>query len=73
MKGFKRTNYCGEIKENMIGQEVTLMGWVSRKRVFSHFSFILLRDRTGIVQAVVNQDTNSEDVVKKIKSLNLNM
>lgn len=69
MKGFKRTNYCGEIKENMIGKEVTIMGWVSRKRVFSHFSFILLRDRTGIVQAVVNQDTNSEDVIKKDKEL----
>ncbi|WP_250277701.1 aspartate--tRNA ligase [[Clostridium] colinum] len=69
MKGFKRTNYCGEIKENMIGKEVTLMGWVSRKRVFSHFSFILLRDRTGIVQAVVNQDTNSEEVIKKDKEL----
>lgn len=69
MKGFKRTNYCGEIKENMIGKEVTLMGWVSRKRVFSHFSFILLRDRTGIVQAVVNQGTNTEDVIKKDKEL----
>ncbi len=69
MKGFKRTNYCGEIKENMIGKEVTLMGWVSRKRVFSHFSFILLRDRTGIVQAVVNQDTNTEDIIKKDKEL----
>lgn len=69
MKGFKRTNYCGEIRENMIGKEVTLMGWVSRKRVFSHFSFILLRDRTGIVQAVVNQDTNTEDVIKKDKEL----
>lgn len=45
------------------------MGWVSRKRVFSHFSFILLRDRTGIVQAVVNQDTNTEDVIKKDKEL----
>lgn len=69
MKGFKRTKYCGEIKENMIGKEVTLMGWVSRKRVFSHFSFILLRDRTGIVQAVVNQDINTEDVIKKDKEL----
>ena len=69
MKGFKRTNYCGDIKENMIGKEVTLMGWVSRKRVFSHFSFILLRDRTGIVQAVVNQDINTEDVIKKDKEL----
>ncbi len=69
MKGFKRTNYCGEIKESLIGKEVTLMGWVSRKRVFSHFSFILLRDRTGIVQAVVNQDTNTQDVIKKDKEL----
>ena len=69
MKGLKRTNYCGEINENMIGKDVTLMGWVSRKRVFSHFSFILLRDRTGIVQVVVNQDTNTEDVLKKDKEI----
>lgn len=69
MKTFKRTNYCGEIKEDMIGKEVVLAGWVSRKRVFSHFSFILLRDRTGIVQVVVNQDENSEDVLKKDKEI----
>ena len=69
MKGFKRTNYCGEIKENMIGKELTLMGWFSRKRVFSQFSFILLRDKTVIVQAIVNQDTNTEDVIKKDKEL----
>lgn len=65
----KRTNYCLDIQENMIGQEVILMGWVSRKRIFSHFSFILLRDRTGIVQVVVNQDTNSEKVLKLDKEL----
>ena len=69
MKGLKRTNYCGEINENIIGKDVTFMGWVSRKRVFSHFSFILLRDRTGIVQVVVNQDTNTEDVLKKDKEI----
>lgn len=66
---FKRTNYCGEINENMIGKEVVLAGWVSRKRVFSHFSFILLRDRTGIVQVVVNQDENSQDVLEKDKKI----
>lgn len=69
MKPLKRTNYCGEIKENMIGKEVVLMGWVSRKRVFSHFSFILLRDITGIVQVVVNQDENSEDIIKKDREI----
>lgn len=69
MDGLKRTNYCGEIDESMIGKEVTLMGWVSRKRVFSHFSFILLRDRTGIVQVVVNQDKNSEEIIEKDKNI----
>lgn len=67
MKDFKRTNYCGEIDESLVGKEVTIMGWVSRKRIFSHFSFILLRDRTGVVQAVVNQSKSSEDILKKEK------
>lgn len=69
MQGLSRTNYCGEINESMIGQEVTLMGWVSRRRVFSHFSFILLRDRTGIVQVVVNQDENSQEIIEKDKKI----
>jgi aspartyl-tRNA synthetase len=53
----------------MIGKEVTLMGWVSRRRVFSHFSFILLRDRTGIVQVVVDGDNSPEDIVAKDKEI----
>ncbi len=69
MNNLKRTNYCIEINENMVGKEVTLMGWVSRKRILSHFSFILLRDRTGIVQVVVNQDTNSLDIIQKDKEI----
>lgn len=69
MQGLKRSNYCGDINESMIGKEVTLMGWVSRRRVLSHFSFILLRDRTGIVQVVVNQDTNTQDIIEKDKKI----
>ncbi len=69
MTGLKRSCYCGEVGEGMIGKEITLMGWVSRKRVFSHFSFILLRDRTGIVQVVVDADNSPEDVVKKDKEI----
>lgn len=69
IKGLERTNYCGEIDERMINEEITLMGWVSRKRIFSHFSFILLRDRTGIVQIVVNQDTDSQEIIQKDKEL----
>ncbi len=69
MTGLKRSCYCGQVSEAMIGKEVTLMGWVSRRRVFSHFSFILLRDRTGIVQVVVDGDNSPEDIVKKDKEI----
>lgn len=69
MTGLKRSCYCGEVSEAMIGKEITLMGWVSRKRVFSHFSFILLRDRSGIVQVVVDGDNCPEDIVKKDKEI----
>ena len=69
MQGFKRSAYCGEIDESMIGSNVTVMGWVNRRRVFSCFSFILLRDRTGIVQAVVDSSVNSEEILKKDKEI----
>lgn len=69
MKGLKRTNYCGEINESMADKEVTVMGWVNRKREFSHFSFILLRDRTGIVQVVVDSSKNSDEIIAKDKEI----
>ena len=69
MSGLKRTCYCTDVNESMVGQKVTLMGWVSRKREFSHFSFILLRDRTGIVQVVVDRDNSSDDVIAKDKEI----
>jgi aspartyl-tRNA synthetase len=69
MTGLKRTCLCGEVSEAMIGKEITLMGWVSRRRVFSHFSFILLRDRSGIVQVVVDGDNSSEEIVNKDKEI----
>ncbi len=69
MQGMRRSCYCCDVNESMVGQEVTLMGWVSRKREFSHFSFILLRDRTGIVQAVVDRDSCSKEVADKDKEI----
>ncbi len=68
MKGLKRSIYCGEVTEKLAGSEVTVMGWVQRKREMGPFTFILLRDRTGIVQVVV--DENSSDGIKnKTKEL----
>jgi aspartyl-tRNA synthetase len=69
MNGMKRSCYCTDVNTDMIGKKVTLMGWVSRVREFGHFSFIILRDRTGIVQVVADDSKHSEEMLAKVKSL----
>ena len=51
-----RTEYCGRINEQYIGQEVTLKGWVHKRRDLGGLIFIDLRDREGILQVVVEPD-----------------
>ena len=61
-----RTNYCGELNTDHIGQTVTVAGWVDTRRVHSeHLAFVDVRDHTGVVQVVVDQkvDVRSEYVV----------
>ena len=56
----KRTEYCGLITEAYIGQEITIKGWVNRRRDLGGLIFIHLRDREGIMQIVFNQEKNAE-------------
>ncbi|WP_173386295.1 aspartate--tRNA ligase [Ruminococcus flavefaciens] len=58
MKGLKRTHYCGEVTE--IGQEVVVGGFVDRIRNKGGVIFIVLRDRTGVVQLLFNDETDKE-------------
>ncbi|ENS9422293.1 aspartate--tRNA ligase [Neisseria gonorrhoeae] len=51
-----RTNYCGLISEQYLGQTVTVKGWVHRRRDHGGVIFIDLRDREGIVQVVIDPD-----------------
>ncbi|MGB4988525.1 MAG: aspartate--tRNA ligase, partial [Pyrinomonadaceae bacterium] len=50
---------CGELRQSDEGAPVVLMGWVAKKRDFGVFTFIDLRDRDGVTQVVVSEDTAS--------------
>jgi aspartyl-tRNA synthetase len=56
MQGLKRSCRCAEVTEEMIGQSVTLMGWVAKCRNKGGIVFVDLRDRSGIIQIVTESE-----------------
>ena len=65
----KRTMYAGRVRSEHIGQEITLKGWVGRRRDLGGLIFIDLRDREGIMQLVINPKKVSSDVMATAESL----
>src|SRR5579864_5179505 len=51
-----RSHYCGQVNEKLLGQEVTVAGWVHRRRDHGRVIFVDLRDREGLLQIVFDPD-----------------
>lgn len=68
MSRFKRSGYCASYDINNLNKEVTLYGWVQKKRELGGLIFIDLRDRTGVIQLTVD-DTCNEKVFKSALSV----
>lgn len=66
----KRTTYCGLVDKKYLDQEVTLKGWVQKRRDLGNLIFIDLRDREGIVQLVFSQefDQTSLEVAETLRT-----
>ena len=57
----KRSMYAGRVRTEHVDQEITLKGWVARRRDLGGLIFIDLRDREGIMQLVINPETVSHE------------
>ena len=69
MKGLKRSHRCTEVSNTMLGETVTVMGWVQKRRNLGSLIFIDLRDRSGLLQLVFDVDNVGEEGFAKAETL----
>lgn len=69
MKGLHRSHRCTEVSNQNIGETVTVMGWVQKRRNLGSLIFVDLRDRSGLLQLVFDEDTLSGEDYEKANSL----
>lgn len=65
----KRSMYAGRVRKEHVGQEITLKGWVGRRRDLGGLIFIDLRDREGIMQLVINPESVDTELMAKAEGL----
>lgn len=69
MQGMKRSHRCTEVTKEMVGSEVTVMGWVQKRRNLGSLIFIDLRDRSGLLQIVFDTNDVGEEGFEKASKL----
>ncbi len=69
MQGMHRTHRCTELSNANIGEYVTVMGWVQKRRNLGGMIFVDLRDRTGLLQLIFDQNDLSEEDFSKAYGL----
>ena len=69
LKGLKRTCRCAELTVDDIGKEVTVMGWVQKSRNKGGLVFTDMRDRSGILQVIFEEDICGSEVFEKAGTL----
>ena len=69
MRGLKRSHRCTEVSSADIGSTVTVMGWVQRRRNLGSLIFIDLRDRSGLLQIVFDENSVGADGFTKAGTL----
>ena len=62
-----RTHKCNELRKEKVGDEVTLSGWINKKRDHGNLLFIDLRDHYGITQCVIENKNKFFPVLEKSK------
>ena len=69
MQGLHRSHRCTEVSNQNIGETVTVMGWVQKRRNLGSLIFIDLRDRSGILQLVFNEESVGKEGYEKAERL----
>lgn len=69
MQGLHRSHRCTEVSNANIGEKVTVMGWVQKRRNLGSLIFIDLRDRSGILQLVFNEESVGKEGYEKAERL----
>ena len=69
MKGLKRSHRCTEITNQMIGQTVTVMGWAQKRRNLGSLIFVDLRDRSGLLQILFDENSVGKEGFEKAETI----